>query len=199
MNSWLPVPPLQLAFSGLPGASGLPGFRLLAPSSLTSINPGLPFEFTPKGKKISARGLLAAISGLKVPGDGAGMPNPFVEVPLLLPLAGSRSHGVIGVRFGCFGRKIDGPGLPGGLPISRAIYLPQKDTYAWRVASRARFLSWCRVSAFRGVLFQFTRVSVDSSWGHRFTACAPFAMCPGFWQVECLGEKRSTQAWVASG
>ena len=31
---------------------------------------------------------------------------------------------LIGVLLGCFARKTDGPGLPGGLIIYQAIYVP---------------------------------------------------------------------------
>ena len=51
-----------------------------------------------------------------------------------------RRVGTIGVLVGCFARKIDGPGLLGGLIVyqsTRAIYCPKKDTYGWNGFARS--------------------------------------------------------------
>ena len=40
------------------------------------------------------------------------------------------SLGYIDVLFACFGRKIDGPGSPGGLIIYQGHLFPLKDTHA---------------------------------------------------------------------
>ena len=37
---------------------------------------------------------------------------------------------IIGVLFGCFGRKIDGPAVPGGFIIYQGHLFAQKDTHA---------------------------------------------------------------------
>ena len=52
-----------------------------------------------------------------------------VDGSIFYPLKDLRQRN-IGVLFGCFGRRIDGTGLPGGLIIYQGHLFPQKDTYA---------------------------------------------------------------------